>query len=97
MFNLVEKFVYFLGWLRFVISPLLLFSLGGLVFYLKCRGNFGLIGGIAIAVFGLAAGIFLAEKVRRKNDIIDVLSREHGSGGNEFRANFYSNLFKKKK
>jgi hypothetical protein len=96
MINLVEKFVHFLGWMRFVISPLLLFSIFGFVFYLKYKGNFGLIGGIIIAVIGLALGIFWAESIRRKEGTMEVLSRENGND-RRFWENVFSKGFKKKK
>lgn len=94
MFNLIEKFVHFLGWMRFVISPWLLFSIGGGVFYLKYRGNYGTIGGIVISGIGLILGILLAEAVRRKNNTIDVLSHNHRYSQG-WRPNLLYHLFSK--
>lgn len=94
MLNLIEKFVHFLGWMRFVISPWLLFSIGGGVFYLKYRGNYGMTGGIVISGIGLILGILLAERVRRKNNVIDVLS--HNNRYSEgWRPNLFYHLFNK--
>ncbi len=78
--NLIEKFVYLLGWLRIFISP---FSAGAIGGFLYWRNNpdskTSMFIGAGIALVGMIIGIVWAEFVRRKSNTIDFISKVDAS------------------
>lgn len=63
-----------IGWLRIVISPLLLGLMIGAVIYLSNPGMLRLILGISVAALGLIIGIIIATKAWKNKGTMHLVS-----------------------
>jgi hypothetical protein len=68
-------FIEFLGWLRIVASPLLLFSIIGACIYFYDPTTTRLIVGLIVSFAGLVLGILWATSIWKKYGTMQFLSR----------------------
>jgi hypothetical protein len=70
-----ELFVEILGWIKIVMSPLLLGLFLGVTSYASIAGTLGLSLGILFPVLGLGVGIVWATRVWKKEGTMQFLSK----------------------
>lgn len=75
MHQLFEKFIEIIGWIRIVLSPLIIGIFIGFVCYINIKSDVGIILGIVSCILGLIAGILLANNRWKNGGTISFLSR----------------------
>ncbi|MDP1726257.1 MAG: hypothetical protein Q8M15_05700 [Bacteroidota bacterium] len=75
MKNLFEFVIEIIGWVRILLSPLLIGLAIGTIIYLSTKNNTGLAMGIIISVAGLLFGIVIATKAWKKQGTMNHLSK----------------------
>ncbi len=75
MFKRLEQIFEATGWLRIMMSPLLLGIIIGVLVYLSEPNALRLVIGSTIALIGLIIGIIWANRVKKKQSTISFLAR----------------------
>lgn len=75
MFKRLEQIFETTGWLRIMMSPLLLGIIIGVLVYLSEPNALRLVIGSTIALIGLIIGIIWANRVKKKQSTISFLAR----------------------
>ncbi len=68
-----------IGWVRIALSPTLIGVVAGGIAYLFLRGGLGIAIWVAAALCGLLAGVWFAERVRRKTSPMTFVARVDAS------------------
>lgn len=71
----LERFTQALAWAQIAVSPLLIGALLGWLGWVTLSGTLGLVLGISLVLLGTGAGIWAAERVRRKADTRQFMAR----------------------
>ena len=77
--NFIEKFVFLIGWLRIVLSPLAIGVIVGFIVSKCFAGTSGIIIGVGCALIGLIIGILWAERVRKREGSMNFLGKVNAS------------------
>lgn len=75
MHQLFEKFIEIIGWIKIVLSPLIIGLFIGFVCYVNINSNVGIVLGIVFCILGVIAGILLANNRWKNGGTISFLSR----------------------
>lgn len=79
MSNFFEKVVELFSMVKIALSPILLFTIAGIVCYFWLEGTLGAFVGIALIVLGLMIGVWLAIYVHKKHGAIEFNARIEGT------------------
>jgi hypothetical protein len=71
----MEFFVELLGWVRIVLSPLLIGLILGVIVYLNVEDVLGFYIALALTTAGLITGVWWATKEWKRKGTIDFLSK----------------------
>ena len=77
--NFIEKFVFLIGWLRIVLSPLAIGVIVGFIVSKGFAGTSGITIGVGCALIGLIIGIIWAERVRKREGSMNFLGKVNAS------------------
>jgi len=75
MTKILEIITEVIGWVRIVLSPLLIGLVIGAIVYFNKQDSLGLFIAITVATSGLVIGIIVATRIWRKTGTISFLSR----------------------
>ncbi len=75
MFKFLEKVVEFFSMIKIALSPILIFTIAGIVCYCGIKLPMGVVVGTCLIVLGLVLGIWLAIYIHKKYGAIEFNSR----------------------
>lgn len=75
MHKLIQFLFESIGWIKIMLSPILITSLLNIILFSMFTHPFILVLGLCLSLFGLVLGIYLANKAWKKTGTMNFLSR----------------------
>lgn len=75
MFRFLDKVAEFISMIKIALSPIIVFTIAGIICYFGIKTPWGIILGIISIILGLVFGIWLAVYIHKKHGAIEFNSR----------------------